>query len=179
MLALLHPIARSLATPSAASLSQGMANDFLATGTYAYNRNTSDSKIDYMPSENTHIFGKYSIEPFTITDPQGLGAAGGSTMDGGQPGATAGRIQNAGLGVSHVISASLVLDADFGYTRQNLRSAVHDRPRGRRLRTSIPSRFLARTANGNDYAGQPIFSLNNTFSTLGNAQTANPFQVPR
>ena len=65
MLALLQPVAGKLAAPSAASLSQGMANDFLATGTYAYNRNTSDSKIDYMPSESTHIFGKYSIEPFT------------------------------------------------------------------------------------------------------------------
>jgi Carboxypeptidase regulatory-like domain/TonB dependent receptor len=175
MLALLQPVASKLATPSAASLSQGMANDYLATGTYAYNRNTSDSKIDYMPSEATHIFGKYSIEPFTINDPQGLGAAGGSTMDGGQPGATAGRIQNIGLGVSHVIRASLVLDADFGYTRQvsGAQSTVDLSDGDFGVNTlKIPGTNGA----GNDYAGQPIFSLNNTFSTLGNAQTANPFK---
>jgi hypothetical protein len=175
MLALLQPIAGKLAAPSAASLSQGMANDFLATGTYAYNRNTSDSKIDYMPSENTHIFGKYSIEPFTITDPQGLGAAGGTTMDGGQPGATAGRIQNAGLGASHVFRANLVLDADFGYTRQlsGAQSTIDLKDGNFGLDVlGIPGT----NGNGVDYAGQPIFSFNSTFSTLGNAQTANPFK---
>ena len=84
----------------------------------SYNRNTSDSKINYIPSEKTQIFGKYSIEPFSVDDPQTLGAAGGGTFDGGQPGAATGRIQNVGLGASHIITSSLVLDADFGYTRQ-------------------------------------------------------------
>jgi hypothetical protein len=175
MLALLQPISKQIGTPSAASLSQGMANNYLATGTYAYNRNTSDSKIDYVPNESTHIFGKYSIEPFSITDPQGLGAAGGSTMDGGQPGATSGRIQNVGLGMSYVISPNLVLDADFGYTRQNTgaQSTLDVADGNFGLNTlKIPGT----NGTGVDYAGQPILSFNSTFSTLGNAQTANPFR---
>ena len=75
-------------------------------------------RIDYIPSQSTTIFGKYAIEPFSVTDPQELGAAGGGTFDGGQPGAASGRIQNVGLGASHVFTPNLVLDADFGYTRQ-------------------------------------------------------------
>ncbi len=70
MLGLLQPIAAKIGSPSASSLAQGLSNDFLATGTYAYNRNTSDSRIDYSPSDNTHVFGKYSLEPFSILDPQ-------------------------------------------------------------------------------------------------------------
>jgi Carboxypeptidase regulatory-like domain len=181
MLGLLQPIASTISTPSAESLSQGLANDYLATGTYAYNRNTSDTKIDYLPTESTHIFGKYSIEPFSILDPQGLGSAGGGTMDGGQPGNTGGRIQNVGLGMSHVFSPNLVLDADFGYTRQNTGAQstidIADGNFGLE-KLGIPG------TNGTtqDYAGQPIFAFTSTptsvgtaFSTLGNAQTANPF----
>lgn len=175
MLTYLQPIAQQIGTPSASSLSQGMANDYLATGTYSYNRNTSDSKIDYLPSENTHIFGKYSLEPFSIADPQGLGNAGGTTMDGGQPGATSGRIQNVGLGMSHVFSPNLVLDADFGYTRQNTgaQSSLDLADGDFGVNTlKIPGT----NGTGVDYDGQPIFSFNSTFSTLGNAQTANPFR---
>jgi Carboxypeptidase regulatory-like domain/TonB dependent receptor len=175
MLTYLQPVAKMISTPSAASLSQGMANDYLATGTYAYNRNTSDSKIDYMPSENTHVFGKYSIEPFSINDPQALGTAGGSTMDGGQPGATSGRIQNVGLGMSHVIRPNLVVDADFGYTRQNTGAqSTLDLKDGDFGTTTLG--IPGTNGTGPDYAGQPIFSFNSTFSTLGNAQTANPFR---
>jgi Carboxypeptidase regulatory-like domain len=175
MLGLLQPISSAVGTPSAASLSQGLANNFLATGTYAYNRNTSDSKIDYIPNEKTHVFGKYSIEPFSIDDPQALGAAGGPTMDGGQPGATSGRIQNVGLGMSHVFSPSLVLDADFGYTRQNTGAqSTLDLADGDFGINTL--KIPGTNGNGTDYVGQPIFSFNSTFSTLGNAQTANPFR---
>ena len=42
-----------------------MANDYLGTATFAYNRNTNDAKITYLPNENTQMLGKYSIEPFS------------------------------------------------------------------------------------------------------------------
>ncbi len=115
MLANLNPISSGITNPNYANQ---LANDFLGSGTLAYNRNTADTRIDYVPSQTTTVFGKYSIEPFSVTDPQELGPAGGGTFDGGQPGAASGRIQNVGLGATHVFSPSLVLDADFGYTRQ-------------------------------------------------------------
>ena len=43
----------------------------------------SDTKITYNPSDRTSVFGRYSVEPFSVTDPQELGAAGGGTFDGG------------------------------------------------------------------------------------------------
>ena len=174
MIANLAPLAKAVGTPTANQIASQMANDYNGTGTLAYNRNTNDAKITYVPTENTQVFGKYSIEPFSVTDPQQLGAAGGGTFDGGQPGAAAGRIQNVGLGMSHVITAHLVVDADGGYTRQvtGAQSAIDIAAGDYGLNVlKIPGT----NGIGPNYVGQPVFSFNSTFGSLGNANTANPF----
>jgi hypothetical protein len=179
MLSLLAPISSTVTNPN---YSSQLANDYFGNGTLGYNRNTSDTRIDYVPNQATTMFGKYSIEPFTVTDPQELGAAGGGTFDGGQPGAASGRIQNVGLGASHVFGPSLVLDADFGYTRQvtGAQSSVDLAAGNYGLNVlNIPGTNGA----GKNYVGQPTFAFgtvaNNgsstSFSSLGNSNGANPF----
>jgi hypothetical protein len=174
MIANLAPIAKAIGTPSAALISSIMANDYNGTGTFSYNRNTNDAKITYIPTERTQIFGKYSIEPFTNLDPQELGAAGGGTFDGGQPGQGAGRIQNVGMGISHIFTANLVLDADFGYTRQVTGAQslldIADGDYGTSV-LNIPGT----NGVGPQYVGQPVFSFNSTFSSIGDSNTAAPF----
>ena len=118
MIANLASIAASIGTPTSTLLSNFMANDYTGSAPFVYARTSNDAKITYIPNDNTQIFGKYSTEPFQVLDPQELGAAGGGTFDGGQPGAGHGHIQNVGMGMSHVINANLVVDADFGYTSQ-------------------------------------------------------------
>ncbi len=174
MIANLSSIAQSVGTPTAALLSQGLTNDYTGRGTLAYTRKTNDAKITYIPSEKTQIFGKYSIEPFTVADPQGLGAAGGGTLDGGQPGAAAGRVQNVGMGVSHVFTANLVMDADFGYTRQVTGAQstldIADGDYGLNV-LHIPGT----NGVGPQYLGQPAFSFNGGFSAIGDANYGAPF----
>jgi hypothetical protein len=182
MLKLLQPISAQVSAATATSLySSQLVNDYNGAGTFSYNRNTSDSKVTYVASDKTNIFGRYSVEPFNVTDPQELGAAGGGTFDGGQPGAAAGRIQNIGLGVSHVITPTLLIDADFGYTRQvtGAQSAIDIAAGNFGLDTlGIPGT----NGIGINYVGQPAFAFcntgstnNNCFSTLGNSNGANPF----
>jgi hypothetical protein len=181
MLALLQPISASIGTPTLAQYGGQLANQYNGTGTLAYNRNTNDAKITYVPTDRTTVFGRYSVEPFTVLDPQGLGAAGGGTLDGGQPGAAHGRIQNVGIGMSHIIKANLVVDADAGYTRQNTGAQsvvdIADGDFGLNV-LQIPGT----NGVGPLYVGQPAFEFSNnnyssnTFSTLGNANGANPFQ---
>jgi hypothetical protein len=181
MLALLAPISAKVGTPSAAQLAGQLINDYNGSGTLSYNRNTSDSKVTYNPSDNTAIFGRYSVEPFAVSDPQELGAAGGGTFDGGQPGAAAGRIQNVGLGASHVFTSNLVMDGDFGYTRQvtGAQSAIDIADGDYGLeKLGIPGTNGA----GMNYIGQPAFAFCNTgstngncFSSIGNSNGANPF----
>ncbi|MGD0646365.1 MAG: TonB-dependent receptor [Acidobacteriaceae bacterium] len=177
MLPLLEPISAQVTNPN---YSNQLANDYNGSGTFSYNRNTNDAKVTYVPTDRTTVFGRYSIEPFTVLDPQELGEAGGGTFDGGQPGAASGRIQNVGLGMSHVITPNLVIDADGGYTRQ--RSGAQSL-----IDISVGDfgldvlKIPGTNGIGPEYVGQPAFEFSNnnygstTFSTLGNANGANPF----
>jgi hypothetical protein len=182
MLALLQPISAEVgaAGQNPESFTSDLANDVYGFSTFSYNRNTNDVKINYLPNDNTQIFGKYSIEPFTVDDAQQLLAAGGGTYDGGQPGAAAGRIQNVGLGASHVFAPNLVVDTDFGYTRQvtgaqsTLDLSLGDYGSGA---LGIPG--TNGPAGDTDYYGQPVFSFagpsGTNFNSLGNSNGANPF----
>jgi Carboxypeptidase regulatory-like domain/TonB dependent receptor len=170
----LAPIANAIGTPSGTVLTGQMGNDYNGTGTFGYNRNSNDAKITYIPNESTQIFGKYGIAPYSGTDPQELGAAGGGTFDGGQPGAAAGRVQNVEMGMSHVISSRLVIDADFGYTRQ--RTGAQST-----LDQTLPADYGATVLGipgtngpGPNYEGQPAFDFT-TLTGLGNTNGSNPF----
>ncbi len=179
MLSYLQPFAALVGTPTAAQITAQLANNYTGVGTIAYTRITNDAKITYNPSDKTTIFGRYSIEPYTLADPQifgnaaGNGGAGGAAVDGGQPGQASGRIQNVGLGVSRVITSSMVVDWDFGYTRQVTGAqSLIDLAYGDfgLNQLGIPGTNGA----GSLYDGQPIFAFTG-FSTLGNASGANPF----
>jgi hypothetical protein len=175
MMADLAPIAAKVgaAGEPTASFTNQLSNDIFGTGTFGYNRNASDTKITYIPNDNTQIYGKYGISPYTGTDPQELGKAGGGTFDGGQPGAAAGRAQNVGLGMSHVISASLVVDADFGYTRQVTGAqSTLDQTLGD-YGTNVLG-IPGTNGLGPNYEGQPAFDFT-TFNGLGNTNGSNPF----
>jgi hypothetical protein len=176
MLALLAPISAQVGTPSAAALTAQLANDYNGSGTLSYNRNSTDTKITYIPTDRTTIFGRYSADPFAVDDPQELGAAGGGTFDGGQAGAAAGLIQNIGLGASHIITSNLVIDTDFGFTRQRTgaQSAI-DIADGDFGLTALG--IPGTNGIGPNYVGQPIFAMSGgtSFSSLGNTNTGNPF----
>ncbi len=181
MAALLAPISQTVGTPTASQLNNQLNQDYAGSSGFAYNRDSADTKITYNPTDRTSYFGHYSVEPFTVVDPQPLGAAGGAPFDGGQAGAASGRLQNVGIDFSHVITSRLVVDADGGYTRQvtGAQSQLDIADGDFGLNTlGIPGT----NGVGPNYVGQPIFAFYGEsssgatgFSTLGNAQTANPF----
>jgi hypothetical protein len=177
MMADLAPIAALVGTTGepAVNLQASMANDIFGRGIFAYNRNASDTKITYVPNENTQVFGKYGISPYTGIDPQQLGAAGGGTYDGGQPGQAQGRMQNVGLGVSHVFSSSIVMDADFGYTRQVTGAqSTLDLSLGDYGYTVLGIPGTNAPYGDSDYVGQPGFAFTG-FNGIGNVNGSNPF----
>ena len=173
MLALLQPISAQVGTPTPAMYTAQLANDFNGGSNADYNRDASDTKITYNATDRTNFFGRYSISPDSLTDPQELGAAGGGTFDGGQPGASTGRIQNVGLGASHVFTPNLVMDADFGYTRQRTGAQstldIADGDFGTNT-LGIPGT----NGVGINYVGQPVFAFTG-FNSLGNSNGSNPF----
>lgn len=151
-----------------------LVNNYFGSATNAFNRQNYDTKITYVPTQQTSFFGHYSISPDTISDPQVFGSnPGGGTFDGGQPGAATGRIQNIGLGATHSFTVHLSMDANAGYTRQALTAQADDLKLGDYgvNNLKIP---------GTNYSGLPLYGgipgfFFTTYAALGNSNTGSPF----
>ncbi len=163
------------------------ANDYFGTGTAAYTLDKIDGKVNYNPNQNNSIFGRYSIAPDDISDPYTLGAAGGGTFDGGQAGNSTGRIQNVGLGFTHVFTPSLLLDMNAGWGRMRIGAQSPDETSNfgldvlqipgtngpNPLQGGIPGFiFSGSSAAGFGSGGG---SSSGTFSSIGNPNSGNPF----
>jgi hypothetical protein len=149
----------------------GAASNYFASGTYEFNRTNADLKVNYNPTERASMFARYSISPSNIFDPPSLEAAGGDALAGGQPGRAPGRIQNAAVGATYTISPTLLLDGNFGWTRQRLGAENIDIDTNYGLDVlGIPG------TNGPDrvQGGYPRFTFT-TFSSIGNPNVSNPF----
>ncbi|MGH9763421.1 MAG: TonB-dependent receptor, partial [Blastocatellia bacterium] len=150
----------------------GFSNNFMANGTSTFNRDNIDFKVNYNASSKLAVFGRYSASPTNIFDPPSLGPAGGDALNGGQLGNAPGLIQIGGGGLTYTFNSNLVLDANIGYTRQNLGAQNVD------IGTNFGLDVLKIPGtNGPDKleGGIPSFQINN-WSNLGNPNTGNPFQ---
>ena len=146
-------------------------NNFLANGVYEFNRQNADIKINYNPSDKSSVFGRYSISPSKIFDPPSLGAAGGDALAGGQPGTAPGRVQSAAIGGTYMVSPTILVDVNMGFTRQRLGAENVDIDKNFGLDTlKIPG------TNGGDrlQGGYPRFAITG-FSSVGNPNVSNPF----
>jgi hypothetical protein len=168
----------------------GVFNNFTGSGTAFFNRNTADFKVNYNVSQASTVFARYSFSKTLIFDPPILGDAVGDATNGGQLGDAPGLIQSVGLGATHSFSPTLLLDWNFGFTRQRLGSTF-DLSSAKGLNDlGIPGTNNAGTTGDPSlYYGLPgfIFPTNAaapgttsgsafpTGAALGNAQPANPF----
>ncbi|MCU1249368.1 MAG: hypothetical protein JWQ49_2397 [Edaphobacter sp.] len=164
-----------------------IANDYIGSAVVAYTMTKYDTKINYA-SEKNSIFGRYSIAPYTINDPPALGPANGSPFDGGNPGANLGRVQNVGLGFTHVFTPNLLLAMNAGYARQHLGGQGPDLGTNFGLDTlGIPGTngpnplqsgqpgFVFSAAAASGFGGGSSSSGSTAFSSIGNQNTASPY----
>jgi hypothetical protein len=139
-------------------------------------RQTNDIKINYVATEKSTIFGRYSISRAALFDPPFLGDALGGATGGGQLGFAPSRIQSVGLGGTYTLSSSMIIDANAGYTRQRL-GAEHapDLDLG-----SFGTGTLKIPGTNGDTrltGGTPGFTLTQGgWNGVGNIDTGNPFQ---
>jgi hypothetical protein len=170
--------------PTGAAGSATDANNFQYAGDLKFNRDSADLKINYIPSDKSTFFARYSAEPTFIFDPQQLntggGSAGGAALGStSQPGNAYGLTQNAAVGGTYVFNPHLLFDANFGYTR----------PRYQATNTDIGTNYYPIIAGSGINPGQggsplqggiPYFEFGGTsagsnLSTLGNSAVSNPF----
>jgi hypothetical protein len=146
-------------------------SNYSAIGSYRFNRDNFDIKVNYNPTDRSSLFARYSFSPSLIFDPPSLGPAGGDALAGGQPGRAPGRIQSASVGGTYTISPRLLLDATLGFTRQRISAENVDIGKNYGLEDlQIPG------TNGSDrlQGGYPRFNITN-FSAIGNPNVSNPF----
>ena len=149
----------------------GVSNDYFATGDWSFTRDNVDMKFNYDPTEKLAVFGRYSISPNSVFDPQTLGAAGGNAIDGGQPGNGPGRVQSVSIGGTYTFSPTLLIDGNAAFTRLHLAGENVDVNTNYGLNVlDIPGTNGPSQLQG----GIPSFAFT-TFSSLGNPNASNPF----
>ena len=150
----------------------GLNNNFFGAADGEYTRDNVDTRVDFNLSSKSTLFGRYGIQKTNLFDPQTLGAAGGTTFDGGQPGNAPSIIQSVGIGTTYIFRPNLLLDANIGYLRQGM--AAKNTDIGTNWGTSY---FNIPGTNGSCSlcGGQPGFFFSG-LSNLGNQNRSNPFQ---
>jgi len=149
----------------------GFVNNYQAQGTEDFKRDNNDFKVNYHPNNRLSLFGRYSYSPSLIFDPPALGDAGGDALAGGQLGNAPGRTHVAGFGGTYTVSATMLFDVNFGYTRQDLGAEGPD------LGTNFGLDVLhIPGTNGPDrmQSGMPSFQVTG-WANMGNPNTGNPF----
>jgi hypothetical protein len=166
-------------------------NNWAGNGTAEFNRDNMDAKVTYVASNKTNVWGRYSFSKTLVYDPPLLGPAVGNATNGGQLGDAPGLVQVVGLGVAHTFSPTLLVDWNFGFTRQRLGSTFDLVSANGLNDFKIPGTNNAGAPGDPSlYYGLPGFIFptgqvppntspaGSTYApnaALGNAQPANPF----
>ncbi|MGH9523104.1 MAG: carboxypeptidase regulatory-like domain-containing protein, partial [Terriglobales bacterium] len=153
-------------------------NNWAGSGTALFNRDNADFKVNFVPTEKSTMFARYSIARILVGDPPLLGDAGGDATNGGQLGSAPGRIQSVGLGATYTFTPNMLFDWNFGFTRQRL-GATFDlaSPKGTDLLKIPGTNGAGVPSAGMLYNGLPAFQINSAASSLnlGNPNTGNPY----
>jgi outer membrane receptor protein involved in Fe transport len=97
-----------------------VVNNFIGSGAGPFSQNSFDTRIDFAAAPTVQIFGRFSLDYFSLSGKGTLGALGGV---GFGPGGLAGQsvIHNYSLasGVTKTFSSTLLGDFRFGYFKYN------------------------------------------------------------
>jgi hypothetical protein len=162
-------LAALIPAPNYAPAGTSIANNYQYAGDLIFHRDSVDLKINYLPSDKSTLFARYSAEPTYVFDPQQLGAAGGSALGSvSQPGNAYGLTQNAALGGTYVFNPHLLFDANVGYTRPRYQATNTD------IGTNYASTITGTGGSNPLQGGIPNIGIT-SLSGLGNTAVSNPF----
>ncbi|HEV2396428.1 MAG TPA: TonB-dependent receptor [Candidatus Sulfotelmatobacter sp.] len=144
--------------------SSGNSSNFVGAGAGPYNQNSFDTRFDYTASQSMSVFGRFSLDYFSLSGQPSLGAVGGV---GFGPGGLAGssNVHNYSLatGVTKTFSSTLLGDFRFGYFKYNPVTSKPDQGKSSMTNFGIPN------ANQGDAftSGLGEFDMDNNGSNFG------------
>jgi len=144
-------------------LTTGVFNNFLGSGSGPFSQNSFDTRIDYAVSQTLNVFGRYSLDYFTLSGKGTLGALGGPGSGLlGLAGSSITHNYSLALGFTKTLSPALLTDFRFGWFQYNPQTK---KPDGGTPMTA----FGIPNANTSDpkTAGLGAFLLGTTISNFG------------
>lgn len=118
-----------LPLPTNASASANVPdNNFFGAADIVFNRLTTDEKIDWNPTQKFSMFGHLGFLKYNTVNPQIFAPIGGPQASGfiGNEGRAYGHTISLGITGNYVFSPTVVVDGNFGFTRQVSNSAQLD-----------------------------------------------------
>jgi hypothetical protein len=153
--------------------SSAPSDNYLAATDFAFNRITTDQKIDWNVTDKFNMFGHLGYLNYNDLDPQQFGEVGGPPISdyGGNEGQGTGHTLTVSVTGNYVASPRFVLDGNFGITRMVTNSQQLDLDKNQGLDVlGIPGTNGTRKFEGS----WPRFGISN-FDDLGTHNNYMPY----
>jgi hypothetical protein len=138
----IDPIAAKLAsmTPLPNLPGNLLSSNYYATGSFIFDRQRADAKINWNPSQKITMFGRFGFLHYNMVNPPAFGDLGGQQISaaGGNPGHGYGNTYSVTVGGTYLVSPRFIIDAYFGWSQlgTNIVTPGLDEKRG--LNLGIP-----------------------------------------
>ena len=104
-----------------------LQNNFVSSGSGPFDQKSFDTRIDYSAPHNYQVFGRFSLDYFSLSGKGGLGALGGNGFGpGGLSGSSNVHNYSLASGFTKPIGAKWLTDFRFGYFKYNPQTAYPD-----------------------------------------------------
>ena len=135
-----------------------IANNFVGIGIDQFNNDQEDVRVDEALSNQSHLFGRYTISDFSKHAPGAFGElAGGPALNGSAfAGQSAARNQSVALGYTYALSSSLIADFRFGFYRYRIRT----KPNGLGTTPASDAGLPGLNLGTSETSGMPAFYVN-------------------
>ncbi len=105
----------------------GVTDNLVTTGAGPFNQKSFDTRIDYSAPRNYQVFGRFSLDYFSLSGKGGLGALGGLGFGpGGLNGSSDVHNYSLATGFTKPIGAKWLTDFRFGWFKYNPKTAYSD-----------------------------------------------------
>src|SRR5712691_6471285 len=123
----ISPQATAMLALFPAPTSGGISNNLVTTGAGPFKQNSFDTRIDYSAPRNYQIFGRFSLDYFSLSGKGGLGAMGGNGFGpGGLNGSSTVHNYSLASGFTKPLGAKWLTDFRFGWFKYNPQTAYSD-----------------------------------------------------
>src|SRR5215469_7367119 len=107
--------------------SSGVINNFIGSGSGPYDQNSFDTRFDYSAPHGYQVFGRFSLDYFTLSGAGTLGLLGGPGFGpGGLNGSSTVHNYSLATGFDKAIGTKWLTDVRFGWFRYNPQTAYSD-----------------------------------------------------